>query len=79
RPDIPALLGQAHASGCGIDLDDVTYYIGHETVIRRDDGRGMSAFQGRLFAAMERNCAHVTDYFRIPPESVVEIGRQIGI
>ncbi|MGL4285308.1 MAG: potassium transporter Kup [Phreatobacter sp.] len=79
RPDIPALLGQAHAAGCGVGLDDVTYYIGHETIIRRDDGLGLPAFQERLFAAMERNGAHVTDFFRVPAESVVEIGRQIAI
>ena len=34
RPDIPALLQKAHAGGCGIDLSDVTYYVGHETVVR---------------------------------------------
>src|SRR3984893_15924665 len=33
RPDIPALLRQAHESGCAIDLSDVTYYVGHETVV----------------------------------------------
>jgi len=28
---------------------------------------------------MERNSAHVTDYFRLPADQVVEIGRQIAI
>jgi len=28
---------------------------------------------------MERNAVHVTDYFRLPPEGVVEIGRQVAI
>ncbi|MDQ0475072.1 potassium transporter Kup [Labrys wisconsinensis] len=79
RPDIPALLRQAHALGCGVDLDDVTYYIGHETVVRREDGRGLPGLQERLFAAMERNGTHVTDFLHVPPESVVEIGRQIAI
>ena len=26
--------------GCTIDLDDVTYYVGHETVVRCEDGKG---------------------------------------
>jgi len=26
-----------------------------------------------------RNASHVTDYFRLPSEQVVEIGRQISI
>ncbi|WP_245445131.1 KUP/HAK/KT family potassium transporter [Pseudaminobacter soli (ex Li et al. 2025)] len=81
RPDIPALLRKAHATGCGIDLDDVTYYIGHETVVSRVGGRGhwVTRFQNKLFSLMERNSTHVTDFFRVPSESVVEIGRQIAI
>lgn len=79
RPNIPALLRKAHAAGCGISLDDVTYYIGHETVIGRDKGHWWSRFQKKLFALMERNGTHVTDFFRIPSENVVEIGRQITI
>lgn len=79
RPDIPALLRKAHAAGCGIDLDDVTYYIGHETVVGREKGHWLIKFQNRLFALMERNSTHVTDFFRVPSDSVVEIGRQIEI
>jgi KUP system potassium uptake protein len=32
-----------------------------------------------LFTVMERNAAHVTDFFNLPGEQVVEIGRQISI
>jgi KUP system potassium uptake protein len=32
-----------------------------------------------MFALMQRNSAHLTDYFRLPPDAVVEIGRQISI
>src|SRR5260370_3668830 len=37
RPDIPALLRHAHERGCGIDISDVTYYVGHETITPDDD------------------------------------------
>jgi len=33
---MPALLQTAHAGGCGVDLSDVTYYVGHETVVPSD-------------------------------------------
>jgi KUP system potassium uptake protein len=79
RPDIPALLRQANALGCGLELDDVTYYVGHETVIRRDDGKGLPRFVEILFAYLQRNSTHVSDYFRLPPDSVVELGREIAI
>ncbi len=79
RPDIPALLREVHARGCKFDLDDVTYYVGHETVLRREDGRGLSRFIEAVFAAMQRNSVHVSDYFKLPSDCVVEIGREISI
>jgi KUP system potassium uptake protein len=79
RPHIPELLSTSKALGCTIDLDDVTYYVGRETVIPREDGKGLPAWQERIFAVMERNAAHVSDFFSLPPDQVVEIGRQVAI
>ena len=79
RPDIPALLAQACAKDCGIDITDVTYFVGHETVIGREDGKGLPHWVEALFAFMQRNSLHVTDYFRLPAETVVEIGRSVAI
>jgi KUP system potassium uptake protein len=79
RPDIPALLRQARAQGCPLQLDDVTYYVGHETIVHREDGKGLTRWEEALFAAMERNAVHVSDFFRLPCEDVVEIGRQVAI
>jgi KUP system potassium uptake protein len=79
RPDIPALLGLAHEQGCGIDISDVTYYLGHETVTPGDDATALPRWVEGLFALMQRNAAHLTDYFKLPPDSTVEIGRQISI
>ena len=79
RPDIPALLRQAHEGGCGVDIADVTYYVGHETVTPRDDVAALPRWVEAVFAAMQRNSARLTDYFRLPPDAVVEIGRQISI
>jgi KUP system potassium uptake protein len=79
RPDIPELLRHAHARGCTIDLSDVTYYVGHETVLPAEDARALPRWVEVLFAAMQRNSAHVSEYFRLPSEAVVEIGREIAI
>jgi KUP system potassium uptake protein len=79
RPDIPALLTAAYASGCGIDPADLTYFVGHETVVSREDGTGLPGWVERMFAFMQRNSLHVTEYFRLPAEMVVEIGREVAI
>jgi KUP system potassium uptake protein len=79
RPDLPELLARAHARGCKVDLSDVTYYVGHETVVHREDGKAMPIWLEKLYAAMQRNSVHVSDFFRLPPDQVVEIGRHVSI
>ena len=79
RPDIPAVLAKAHVSGCAVDLEDVTYYVGHETVVPREDGKGLPRWVEALFALMQRNSVHVSDYFKLPRDAVVEIGREISV
>jgi KUP system potassium uptake protein len=73
------LLRQARERGCPVPLDDVTYYVGHETIIYCEDGKGLAKWEEALFAAMERNAMHVSDFFRLPSDSVVEIGREVAI
>ena len=79
RPHIPELLAASKSLGCTVDLNDVTYYVGHETVVGREDGLGLPAWQERFFAVMERNAVHVSDFFSLPNDQVVEIGRQVSI
>ena len=79
RPDIPRLLLQTPAFGCALQLDDVTYYVGHETIVHAEDGSGMWHWEEQLYAAMARNALHVSDFLLLPTDSVVEIGRQIAI
>jgi KUP system potassium uptake protein len=79
RPHIPELLTAGKSLGCTVDLNDVTYYVGHETVISREDGLGLPQWQEGMFAVMERNAIHVSDFFSLPTDQVVEIGRQVSI
>jgi KUP system potassium uptake protein len=79
RPDIPHLALAIQAKDSRIDLTDLVYYVGTETVVPRTDRKGLPRWQEALFAAVERNAAHVTDFFQLPPDQVIEIGRQIAI
>jgi KUP system potassium uptake protein len=47
--------------------------------VSREDGAGLPRWVERMFAFMQRNSLHVTDYFRLPAEMVVEIGREVAI
>jgi KUP system potassium uptake protein len=79
KPDIPAALRLALVQGCRIPFADVVYYVGHATVLSRDDGKGLPRWEEALFAAMDRNAVHLTDFLRLPRDAVVEIGREIAI
>src|SRR5271157_87436 len=79
HPDIPDILADCKMKGVGIDLDDVTYYVGAETIVPAEDGKGLPRWQEALFAAMGRNAARMSDYLQLPYEQVVEIGREIEI
>ena len=79
RPDVPRLLKDFGTKGCTIDLSDVTYYVGLETIIPREDGKGLPRWLVVFFAVLHRNAAHLTDVFNFPRDRVMEIGRQVAI
>ena len=79
RPDIPVVLEAMKRHGCGAALDDVTYYVGHSTVIPRDDGQGLPRWQEAVYAMLQRNSIHVGDVLRLPQDRTVELGRQVAI
>ncbi|MGO2368044.1 MAG: potassium transporter Kup [Serratia sp. (in: enterobacteria)] len=79
RPHIPRLLRHAEAQKTGLNFDDATYYLGHETVVRREANDRLPAWQRNIFALMVRNGMHVTDYYYLPSDQVVEISRRVPV
>jgi len=79
QPDLPDLLERARAEGYPVDPSRVTYFIGRETVVRRTDGRGLPWPVVVVFSFMLRNSSETIDYFHLPRDEVVEIGRQFAI
>ena len=75
-PDVPDALAQAREQGLKLDPDDLTYFLGRETIIvsRR---KGMAIWREHLFVLMARNAVRATAFFRLPPERVVELGVQV--
>ena len=78
-PDVPKLLASCMAADCAIDPNDVTYYVGRTSIVRREDGQGLPSWLREPFAAMSRNSARMSDYLKVPNDRLVEIGRQIPV
>ena len=75
-PDVPEVLEHLRAAGVPIDEDDVTFFLGRETIVvgRR---KGMAVWREKLFVLMSRNAVRATAFFKLPPERVVELGVQV--
>jgi KUP system potassium uptake protein len=78
EPSVPEAMSDARARGLPIDKDDITYFLGRETLLPANHP-GMAPWREKLFALMSRNAMRATAFFRIPPERVVELGMQVEL
>ncbi len=63
----------------GVDLADLTYYVGRETIIPREDVPGMWVWRETLFAFLQRNAERSAAFFGVPTKQVVEFGTELEI
>ncbi len=77
-PDVPGALALARQHGLPGGTDDVTYFLGRETIVVTQ-AQGMALWRERLFALMSKNAVRATAFFRLPLEQVVELGVQVEI
>jgi KUP system potassium uptake protein len=57
---------------------DTSFFVGRVKIMTEKSSR-MSALQGHVFEIMHRNALAATEFFRIPPNRVVELGGQVEI
>jgi len=56
-----------------------TYFIGRIAVVRREDGKGLPSLVESAFSFLLRNSSEAMEYYQLPRDKVVEIGRQFAI
>lgn len=76
QPDLPVALAMCKQYGLEYDEDEVSYFLGRETLIPRIKSE-MAFWREKLFIAMFRNAGSATSYFKIPSNRVVELGSQV--
>ncbi len=76
--DIPKELDGLQFRGRRIDADEVTYFLGRETVIPTPT-HTMAGWRERLFALELRSAASASRFFQLPSSQVVEVGSQVEI
>ena len=77
-PDVPRALMLARAQGLDVPPFETTWFLSRQTVVPTSGG-SMMHWRERLFAAMSRNASGVAEFFRLPDNSVVELGTRVQI
>lgn len=78
RPNVLRMLNLCRHGGLHIDLDQTTFFLGRETLIRSAE-RSLNRWEEVLFISMFRNAYNPTGYFKLPVDRVVELGTVIAI
>ncbi|OAJ71080.1 potassium uptake protein [Methylobacillus sp. MM3] len=77
-PDLPRELECCVDMGLNLDVMDTSFFIGKETLIARRDCP-MAFWRQKIFIGLFRNADSVTNYFKLPPNRVVELGAQVTL
>ncbi|ASF47066.1 potassium transporter Kup [Methylovulum psychrotolerans] len=77
-PNVPKILGLCRLLGLDIDMASASFFIGKETLIPSDKA-DLNPWQEKIFLFMFRNASSPIQFFKIPPERVVELGVQFEV
>jgi KUP system potassium uptake protein len=77
-PDIPRALESCEPHGLRINTFETSYFLSRETVVPTK-GSGMAHWREKLFATMSRNAGSVVEFFKLPNNSVIELGTRVQI
>jgi KUP system potassium uptake protein len=78
EPDVPAVLSTLSHFGLEFDADDVTYFLGHESIIA-GKAPGMNPLQEHLFVWLNRGADSAGRFFNLPTDRVFEVGSRVEI
>ena len=76
--DVVAELLRLHVDGVPLDLADVTFFIGRETVSSIPAGE-MPRWREELFVVLNRGAASAARFYNLPSRQVFEVGTQVEI
>jgi KUP system potassium uptake protein len=77
-PNVPRLLARCSSHGLNFDMMDTSFFVGRVTIMPEKKSR-LGSIRCKLFEAMHRNALPATEFFRIPPNRVIELGGQVEI
>jgi KUP system potassium uptake protein len=77
-PNLPKALTQCRKMGLKFDIMSTSFFLGRRSIVP-DVRSMMPLWQDHLFIFLMKNAANPTDFFKIPPGRVVELGTQTTV
>jgi len=77
-PNLPKALGLCRKMGLKFDIMATSFFLGRRSVVPSAQS-GMPLWQDKLFIFLMKNAANPTDFYKIPPGRVVEMGTQVTV
>ncbi len=77
-PNLPKALALCRKQGLKFDIMATSFFLGRRSVVPSAHS-GMPLWQDRLFIYLMKNAANPTEFFKIPPGRVVELGAQVTV
>jgi KUP system potassium uptake protein len=78
HPNIPRVLERCDLQGMIFNMMETSFFVGRVTIVPARKSR-FGAIRCKIFEAMHRNALAATEFFRIPPNRVIELGGQVEI
>jgi KUP system potassium uptake protein len=77
-PKVTEILKECDKRGLKTHANTTSYYLGREKlVVTRNPG--MSTWRKYLFSFLSKNARPATDFFKLPPDRIVEMGMQLEL
>ena len=79
EPNVPAALALVDIAGFRLDHDEVTYFVGRESVLSMDEIPGMHPVLESLYVLLHRGADSASRFFNLPADRVFEVGAYVEI
>jgi KUP system potassium uptake protein len=78
-PNVPELIRQlAYQKGLPIEAMATSYFVSRTSIGSGRQVPGLSRLRSAVFASLQRNAGRASDYFHLPANGLIEIGRRAG-
>jgi KUP system potassium uptake protein len=77
--DVPAALLRVESCGPQFKMMDTSFFLARQTLLATGTRPGMALWREKLFSWMLRNAESAMEFFKLPPNRVVELGSQVEI